>query len=94
MIIFLFGADYFRSSQKTAEIKNKFLKSDSSSSGLSVFDFEENAGAKEIIGACTTANLLAPKRLVIVKNLIGQASMESQKELLGFLKEKKSGTDF
>ena len=90
MIIFLFGADYFRSSQKTAEIKNKFLKSDSSSSGLSVFDFAENVKAKDVLGAFATANLLAPKRLVIVKNLIGQGLLGEQKEMLDFLKKKKS----
>jgi DNA polymerase-3 subunit delta len=89
MIIFLFGADYFRSSQKTVEIKNKFLKSDSSSSGLSIFDFEENINAKDILGAFATANLLAPKRLVIVKNLISKALVGDQKEILDFLKRKK-----
>jgi len=89
MIIFLFGEDYFRSSQKTIEIKNKFLSSDSSSSGLSIFDFEENINAKDILGAFTTANLLAPKRLVIVKNLISKALAGDQKEILDFLKKKK-----
>ncbi len=89
MIIFLFGADSFRSSQKTIEIKNKFLSSDSSSSGLSVFDFKENAKTKDIINVFSTANLLAPKRLVIVKNLIGNAPVFDQKEMLDFLKKKK-----
>ena len=89
MIIFLFGTDSFRSSQKTIEIKNKFFKSDSSSSGLSVFDFAENVKAKDVLGAFATANLLAPKRLVIVKNLIGQGLLGEQKEMLDFLKNKK-----
>lgn len=89
MIIFLFGADSFRSSQKIIEIKNKFFKSDSSSSGLSVFDFTENVQTKDVLGAFITANLLAPKRLVIVKNLIGQGLIGEQKEMLDFLKKKK-----
>ncbi len=89
MIIFLFGEDYFRSSQKTAEIKNKFFKSDSSSSGLSVFDFDESVNIKDVSNAFTTANLLAPKRLVIVKNLITEALAANQKEMLDFLKKRK-----
>ena len=86
MIIFLFGADAFQSGQKVSEIKNKFLKSDSSSSGLSVFDFEENVDVQKILGTLETANLLAPKRLVIVKNLLAKASAENQKLFLEFLK--------
>jgi DNA polymerase-3 subunit delta len=86
MIIFLYGADAFRSGQKVAEIKNKFLKSDSSSSGLSVFDFEENTDIQRIFNALETANLLAPKRLVIIKNLLASALAENQKIFLDFLK--------
>ena len=62
MIIFLFGDDALRSSQKISEIKNKFLSSDKSGSGLSVFDYsEEKEASKKIIDTLNTPNLLAPK---------------------------------
>jgi DNA polymerase III subunit delta len=95
MIIFLFGEDVFRSSQKMLEIKNKFLSSDKSGSGLSVFDCEEPASSadkniiKSIISALSTANLLAPKRLIISKNLISKSLTEEQEKILKFLKNKK-----
>lgn len=89
MIIFLYGEDYFRSNQKIAEIKNKFLKSDSSSSGLSIFDFEENIKSEDIFNVLTTANLLAPKRLVIIKNLMTAGLVGDQKKISNFLKSKK-----
>jgi DNA polymerase III subunit delta len=91
MIIFLFGDDSFRSSQKMLEIKKKFLSSDKSGSGLSVFDCEEiKDAASKIINASGTSNLLAPKRLIISKNLILKSSDEEQKKVLEFLKSKKN----
>lgn len=90
MIIFLYGEDSFRSSQKVIEIKNKFLSSDKSGSGLSVFDcLEEKEGIKKIIDTINTPNLLAPKRLIISKNLILAYSSDEQKKILEFLKKKK-----
>jgi DNA polymerase III subunit delta len=91
MIIFLYGADAFRSGQKIAEIKNKFFKSDSSSSGLSIFDLAENFDLNQIFFVLETANLLAPKRLIIIKNLLSGASGEKQKVFLDFLQKKAKG---
>ncbi|MFA6159781.1 MAG: DNA polymerase III subunit delta [Parcubacteria group bacterium] len=91
MIIFLFGDDALRSSQKISEIKNKFLSSDKSGSGLSVFDYaDENDGSRKIVEAINTPNLLAPKRLIIIKNLISKTLAEEQKKILEFLKKKKN----
>lgn len=71
MLIFLYGEDSFRSSQKLQEIKSKYLESDKSGSGLSLFDAEaEKEIAKKIIAAFSIPNLLASKRLVVIKNLI------------------------
>ncbi|HRY82563.1 MAG TPA: DNA polymerase III subunit delta [Candidatus Moranbacteria bacterium] len=90
MIIFLFGEDSFRSSQKVLEIKKKFLSTDKSGSGLSVFDCEnEKEEARKIINAINTSNLLAPKRLVISRNLISKSTDDEQKKILEFLKSKK-----
>lgn len=91
MIIFLFGDDALRSSQKNLEIKNKFMFSDKSGSGLSVFDYSETKEAsKKIIDTLNTPNLLAPKRLIICKNLISASLAEEQKKILDFLKKKKN----
>jgi len=90
MIIFLYGEDSFRSGQKVAEIKNKFLSSDKSASGLSVFNYpDENKKIKEIIDTVGIPNLLASKRLILVKNLISNCSVDEQKGMLEFLKNKK-----
>ena len=71
MIIFLYGEDYFRSNQKIFEIRKKFLSTDKSGSGLSVFDYEEEKEVfKKIQNALNISNLLATKRLIIVKNSI------------------------
>lgn len=91
MIFLLYGDDSFRSYQKVAEIKQKYLNSDKSGSGLSVFDCEEDGAAvKKIIGAIGTPNLLAPKRLVIVKNIILAGGDLEKKKLGDFLEKRKA----
>jgi DNA polymerase-3 subunit delta len=90
MIIFLYGEDTFRSSQKVIEIKNKFLSSDESGSGLSVFDCTQQENSiRHIVDTINTPNLLAPKRLVICKNLISAYPSDEQKKMLEYLKKKK-----
>jgi len=89
MIIFLYGEDCFRSHQKLIEIKEKYLESDKSGSGLSLFDCDGQIPADKIINTFGTANLLAPKRLVAVKRLISSFSEIDQKKILEFLKERK-----
>jgi len=91
MIIFLYGEDAFRSYQKVNEIKEKYLQSDKSGSGLSLFDVEDEKGvAEKIIGAISTANLLAPKRLVIVRNAVAGNDKED-KYLEEYLKKHLEG---
>lgn len=89
MIIFLYGEDSFRSFGKLAEIKNKYLASDKSGSGLSLFDCDEKVLAEKIITAFETPNLLAPKRLVVAKRLIASFGEMDQKKILEFLKERR-----
>jgi len=87
MIFFLYGEDSFRISQKIAEIKNKFLVSDMSGSGLSVFDYSEKGNRHKLLDVLNMPNLLAPKRLVIAKNLI-EAGEENEKEnILDYLEK-------
>lgn len=89
MIIFLYGEDSSRSFEKLAEIKKKYLESDKSGSGLSLFDCGEKIIPAKITNVFGTANLLAPKRLVVVKRMISSFSESDQKEILIFLKKNK-----
>jgi len=70
MIIFLHGGDDFRSREKLAEIKNKFLEKNSSApAGL--FDFaEKDWDIDEIILNASSGGLFSMKKLVIIKNII------------------------
>ncbi len=89
MIIFLYGEGAFRSRQKLNEIKNKYIVSDKSGSGLSVFDCaEEKDVVKKIMSTAFTANLLSPKRLIVVENMLGSCLANDQKTLQEFLKKK------
>ena len=57
---------------------------------MSVFDYpDENKKPEEIIDTIGIPNLLAPKRLIIIKNLIANCSVDEQKKILEFLKNKK-----
>jgi len=90
MIIFLHGEDFFRSGEKAAEIKKKFLVSDPVGSGLSVFDFSDlKTDMGRVLGALSTNNLLAPKRLVVVKNIISGGKESAREARLEFLKKQK-----
>lgn len=94
MLIFLFGEDSFQSSQKLKEIKDKFLLKDPAGSGLSIFDFavskSETASA---ISALETKNLLADKRLVVIKNILTAGAPAEAEKLLAFLKSQKGLKD-
>ena len=93
-MIFLYGDDIFRSRRKLLEIKQKYAKSDKSGSGLSVFDCEEEKSAGEkIINVMNTGNLLAPKRLLIVKNGLTFLSDEEQDKILNYLEKNKKNVE-
>jgi len=88
MIIFLYGEDSFRSSEKLAEIKNKFLINNNSGSDLSVIDFEEDSN-KRLEDVVNSISLFTSKQLVISKNLIKKANKDVQDESLEFLENRK-----
>lgn len=90
MLIFLYGEDFFRSGEKAAEIKKKFLEKDPAGSGLSFFDFSDlKTEMDRVSGALATNNLLAPKRLVVVKNIILEGAEGARENMLAFLKNQK-----
>ncbi|PIR73188.1 MAG: DNA polymerase III subunit delta [Candidatus Moranbacteria bacterium CG10_big_fil_rev_8_21_14_0_10_35_21] len=87
MVIFLYGGDFFRSGQKLAELKNKFLEKNS---GAVVLDFQENSAPENIQSSLEARNLFSTKQLVIFKNAISAGILDSQKEILALLKDKKA----
>jgi DNA polymerase III subunit delta len=90
MIIFLYGEDAFRSNLKLLALREKFLLSDTSASGLSVVDYGEKAKENvKLIDILESANLLSPKRLVMVKRIISQGTKDDQENMLAFLKKKR-----
>ena len=88
MIIFLYGEDSFRSGQKLLQIKEKFLTSSPAGAGLSVFDCEEDSFKSRLMDILGIPNLLNPKRLVIIKNLISSAIEADREEVLNYFKKK------
>ncbi|MDZ4384876.1 MAG: DNA polymerase III subunit delta [Candidatus Moranbacteria bacterium] len=87
MILFLYGEDPFRSRQKLAEIKKRFLVSDASGSGLSIFNWTEKNSKYRLLDVLGTSNLLAPKRLVIVRDMLEVATDSEKDELIAYLKK-------
>jgi len=87
MILFLYGEDSFRSRQKLLEIKKRFLVSDMSGSGLSTFNWTEKNPKYRLLDVLGTSNLLAPKRLVIVRDMLEVATDSEKDELIAYLKK-------
>lgn len=89
MIIFFYGEDTYRSSQKLNQIKDKFIK-EVDSSGMNLIALD---GAKlkfeEFNQQVKASPFLARKRMVIIKNLISEnKSKEIQKEIVDLLNNK------
>jgi len=88
MIIFLYGEDTYRSSQKLNQIRDKFKKEvDSAGLNLTTLD-----GAKlkfeEFNQQVKASPFLARKRMIIIKNLISEnKSKEIQKEVVELLNQ-------
>lgn len=71
MIIFFYGEDDFRSNEKLAEIKNKFLEKNKEGASLFVFDFaEKDWNIQEIILNISSGGLFSSKRFAIIKNVL------------------------
>jgi len=86
MIIFLYGADTFRSRRKLQELKTKFIKDiDLSSQSLSVIDGQA-AALKEIAEKIGTGSLFVKKRLVVIENIFKNKKEKIFAELTEYLK--------
>lgn len=89
MILFLYGGDSFRSRQKLAEYKERFLKKYGPQSSFQVVDAEEKKDLNfpEI---ARSGGLFSPVRLIIIKSLLAQFPDEKQEKIAGFLKLNKA----
>ena len=85
MILFLYGEDLFRSSQKLKELKNKFLSTDKFGAGLSVFEYGEKNFRQKFLDVVNAPSLLTSKRLIVVKQIIELGSEDEREEMIKYL---------
>lgn len=93
MIIFLYGADTFRSRRFLQELKNKFTRDvDPDSQSLSVVD-GQTADLKSISEQINTGSLFVKKRFIIIENLFKNKKEKIFNELNDYLKTFTSTSD-
>lgn len=87
MIIFLYGADTFRSRRLLQEMKNKFIKDvDADAQSLTWLD-GQNATLAEISEKINTGSLFVKKRMVIIENIFKNKRDKVLNELADYLKK-------
>lgn len=87
MIIFLYGADTFRSHRLLQEMKNKYIKdTDPAADSLGFVD-GRNATLKEIDEKINTGSLFVKKRLVIIDDIFKNKKTKIFTELTDYLKK-------
>ncbi len=93
MIIFLYGADSFRSRRLLKELKNKFVKDvDPESNSLSVLDGQTTT-LKEINEKINTGSLFVKKRLIVIENVFKNKNTKLFSELSEYLKKFEASED-
>lgn len=86
MILFLYGEDTFRSHQKLAQIKAKFIDASLGDTNLSVADCaDKDLDYTEITRMVLAMPFLAKSRLVIIKNLLSEGKKKLQEQMIEFL---------
>ncbi|MGW8185438.1 MAG: DNA polymerase III subunit delta [Candidatus Moraniibacteriota bacterium] len=91
MIIFLYGEDSFRSTEKLKKIKEEFFKKNTSNASSSVFDFKEKNFSDELKTNIKSKSLFSQNLLVIVKNFLNQIDSSQKDDLIDFLKNNLEG---
>ncbi|MEI6529587.1 MAG: DNA polymerase III subunit delta [Candidatus Falkowbacteria bacterium] len=87
MIIFLHGADSFRSHRMLLEMKKKFISdTDHDSNSLSLLDGQATT-LKEIGEKINTGSLFVKKRMVIIENIFKNKKTKIFTELADYLKK-------
>lgn len=88
MLIFLYGADVYRSTEKLRALKNTYFEKNRSGTDLSVLDYGNSSANHDLESMLGAQGLFSNKQLVIVQEALSSASLEKQKELVTFLKTK------
>lgn len=87
MIIFLYGADTFRSHRMLQEMKTKFIKDiDRDANSLNILD-GQTLTLKEIGEKINTGSLFVKKRLVVIENIFRNKKTKIFSELAEYLKK-------
>lgn len=87
MIIFLYGADTFRSHRLLQEMKKKFINdTDHDANSLGLID-GQSATMKEIAEKINTGSLFVKKRLVVIDNIFKNKKTKIFIELADYLKK-------
>ena len=93
MILFLYGADTFRSHRMLQEMKNKFIKdTDDDANSLGMVD-GQTATLKEISEKINTGSLFVKKRMVIINNIFKNKKTKIFVELADYLKKFSASED-
>ncbi len=93
MIIFLYGADSFRSHRLLQEMKNKFIKDvDHESNSLNLLDGQVT-NLKEIGEKINTGSLFVKKRLIVIENIFKNKKTKIFAELTEYLKKFSASED-
>lgn len=94
MIIFLYGEDIFRSTQKLTEIKNKFFEKNGPDVQSGLFDFtEKNYPVEDVLMNLSSSGLFSSKKLVIIKDYFSSKKGEFDEKLEKFLKSEGKNPD-
>ena len=85
MIIFLYGEDNFRSTEKLKQLKEEFFKKNTSNATSSVFDFSEDNFSSKLKASLRNKGLFSQNSLITVKNFLEQKEASLKNEMIDFL---------
>lgn len=90
MIILFYGPDSYRSREKLNQIIEKYKQSDSTQSGLFVFN-EENFTLENFTHAVVAQSFFSAKKLLVIKNIFQEKfPKDAKQKLIEYLKEHKA----
>ena len=69
MLIFVYGEDQFRVSQKVAQLKDSFRQK-FDGIGMNLSEFGPKAQSGEVLSSIRSGGLLSPKRMVVIEGLV------------------------
>lgn len=89
MIIFFYGENDFKISQKIKELQDKFVR-EVDTSGQNIFKFDgEKIKLEEIAGQIASGSLFSSKKMVLIFDLIKNKQKNIYKNLLDYLEKNK-----